>query len=241
MTADDSHEAHRIHQQQVEEYKTCQRCIAQLGLDMQLVDVEHIFGGERVLVYYLAEGRVDFRELVRMLPANFRRGSKCGRSACATRRSSCRLRRLRQGRLLQHSSDADAARVDEDGQAPEGDARSREDLGRCGRLKCCLRYEFDVYEKMQKQLPPIGARVDTPEGRARVIGHEVLSGQVLVETDDRRTKLVDAAQTKPAVGDAPAPSSRRVEALPDRARRAVRGPIARARRPNLRRNPTRDD
>jgi cell fate regulator YaaT (PSP1 superfamily) len=69
--------------------------------------------------------------------------------------------------------------------------------GRCGRLKCCLRFEYQTYEKMQAELPPIGARVLTPEGRARIVGHEILASQVLVETEDRVRKLVDVADVSP--------------------------------------------
>ena len=52
-------------------WKTCQKYVGDLGLAMQLVDVEHIFGGERVVIYYLAENRVDFRELVKLLAGEF--------------------------------------------------------------------------------------------------------------------------------------------------------------------------
>jgi len=65
--------------------------------------------------------------------------------------------------------------------------------GRCGRLKCCLRYEYPTYEGMQKELPSIGSAVDTPDGRGRVVGHEILAAQVIVETADHTRKLVDAA------------------------------------------------
>jgi cell fate regulator YaaT (PSP1 superfamily) len=207
MTAEDGIESTRMREQQVQEYQTCQRCIAQLGLDMQLVDVEHIFGGERILVYYLAEGRVDFRELVRLLAGEFQTRIEmrqigvrdeaklladygdCGKAVCCNTNLtqmppvSMKMAKVQKATL-------DPAKIS----------------GRCGRLKCCLRYEYDVYEKMQKQLPPIGSRVDTPEGRARVVGHEILSGQVLVETDDRRSKLVDAESVAPATGDAPDPA-----------------------------------
>merc|ERR1711964_356269 len=54
-------------------------------------------------------------------------------------------------------------------------------LGRCGRLKCCLRYEYETYEQMQKDLPPVGADIVTDKGRARVLGQEILAGQLLVE------------------------------------------------------------
>jgi cell fate regulator YaaT (PSP1 superfamily) len=69
--------------------------------------------------------------------------------------------------------------------------------GRCGRLKCCLRYEYDTYEQILKELPPLGSAVVTPEGRAKVIGHEILSGQLLIVTEDRRRVLVNLHETSP--------------------------------------------
>jgi cell fate regulator YaaT (PSP1 superfamily) len=70
--------------------------------------------------------------------------------------------------------------------------------GRCGRLKCCLRYEYETYEQIQKELPPVGSPVITPEGPAKVVGHEILTGQVLVTTDDNRRVLVDLEAVTPA-------------------------------------------
>ena len=68
--------------------------------------------------------------------------------------------------------------------------------GRCGRLRCCLRYEYEVYEQMQKELPAVGSMVETPEGEARVIAQEILARQLLVETEDRVRKLVDAVEVE---------------------------------------------
>jgi cell fate regulator YaaT (PSP1 superfamily) len=65
--------------------------------------------------------------------------------------------------------------------------------GRCGRLKCCLRYEYDTYQDLQRDLPPVGADVITNKGRARVLAQEILAGQVLVETEDMRRIVIDAA------------------------------------------------
>ena len=96
---------------------------------MELVDVEHLFGGERIMVYYLAEDRVDFRELVRMLAGEFQ-----------TRIEMRQIGVRDEAKLLADYGDcgkpvccnthlvADAARLDEDGQAAEGHARSDEDL-----------------------------------------------------------------------------------------------------------------
>ena len=65
--------------------------------------------------------------------------------------------------------------------------------GRCGRLKCCLRYEYDTYTEMRRELPPIGSDVITAEGRARVLGQEILTQQVLIETEDHRRIMIDAS------------------------------------------------
>ena len=65
--------------------------------------------------------------------------------------------------------------------------------GRCGRLKCCLRYEYDTYQDLQRDLPPVGADIITNKGRARVLAQEILAGQVLVETEDMRRIVIDAA------------------------------------------------
>jgi cell fate regulator YaaT (PSP1 superfamily) len=66
--------------------------------------------------------------------------------------------------------------------------------GRCGRLKCCLRYEYDTYEALQKDLPPIGSDVVTGKGRGRVLAHEILSSQLLIETEDHRRMLIPASE-----------------------------------------------
>ncbi len=66
--------------------------------------------------------------------------------------------------------------------------------GRCGRLKCCLRYEYDTYEALQKELPPLGSDVVTARGRARVLAQEILAGQLLVETEDHRRVLIDSSE-----------------------------------------------
>ncbi len=194
MTADDANELSRMHQQEKEEREVCLGCIEKLGLEMHLVDVEHLFGGERIVVYYLADGRVDFRELVRMLAGEFQTRIEmrqigvrdeaklmadygdCGNPVCCNNHLasmppvSMKMAKLQKATL-------DPTKIS----------------GRCGRLKCCLRFEYETYEHIQKELPSIGARVLTPEGRGRVVGHEILAGQVLVETEDRVRKLVDLA------------------------------------------------
>src|SRR6185503_17365993 len=64
--------------------------------------------------------------------------------------------------------------------------------GRCGRLKCCLRYEYDIYEELQQELPPVGSDIVTKNGRARVLAQEILSQQLLVAMEDNRRIVIPA-------------------------------------------------
>lgn len=65
--------------------------------------------------------------------------------------------------------------------------------GRCGRLKCCLRYEYDAYEEGRRELPPVGTMVVTQQGQGKVLAHEVLAKMVLVGYDRQRQILTDVS------------------------------------------------
>ncbi len=195
MTADDRRERSRLLDQARGEYQTSSRLIGELKLDMRLVDVEHLFGGERVVVYYLAENRVDFRELVRQLAAEFQTRVEmkqigvrdeakmladygdCGKPVCCnTHLSEMPPVSMKMAKI--QKATLDPTKIS----------------GRCGRLKCCLRYEYDTYESLQKELPPLGSDVVTSTGRARVLAQEILAGQLLVETEDHRRVLISAGE-----------------------------------------------
>jgi cell fate regulator YaaT (PSP1 superfamily) len=195
MTSEDENELNHIQSTEGSEFETCQRYVQQLGLAMQLVDVEHLFGGERIVVYYLAEQRVDFRELVKLLASEFQTRIEmrqigvrdeaklladygdCGKPVCCnTHLSQMPPVSMKMAKL--QKATLDPTKIS----------------GRCGRLKCCLRYEYDTYEELQRELPPVGSDVVTEVGRARVIGQEILSQQVLVQTEDNRRLLIDVAE-----------------------------------------------
>jgi cell fate regulator YaaT (PSP1 superfamily) len=195
MTSEDGNERSRLFDQARNEFQTCLRLIAQEKLDMRLVDVEHVFGGERVVVYYLAENRVDFRELVRQLAAEFQTRVEmrqigvrdeakvladygdCGKPVCCnTHLSEMPPVSMKMAKI--QKATLDPTKIS----------------GRCGRLKCCLRYEYDTYEALQKDLPPVGSDVVTARGRARVLAQEILAGQLLVETEDHRRVLIESSE-----------------------------------------------
>jgi cell fate regulator YaaT (PSP1 superfamily) len=155
MSAEDAHELCRIREQARRELETCQRYIAKLGLLMDLVDVEHLFGGERVIIYYLAENRVDFRELVRLLAGEFQTRIEmrqigvrdeaklladygdCGVPVC------CNTHLVEMPPVSMKMAKLQKATLD-----------PTKISGRCGRLKCCLRYEFELYERKELPLVP---------------------------------------------------------------------------------------
>jgi cell fate regulator YaaT (PSP1 superfamily) len=193
MSGQDTNELAHIEANARQEFHLCLRHIKELALDMQLVDVEHLFGGERIIVYYLAEGRVDFRELVRRLATEFQTRIEmrqigvrdeaklladygdCGKIVCCNSHLvemppvSMKMAKLQKATL-------DPTKIS----------------GRCGRLKCCLRYEYDTYLDLQAALPPVNSEIITSQGRARVLGQEILAQQLLVQMEDSRRLVISA-------------------------------------------------
>ena len=123
MTAEDLNERSHMESQAGKEFEICQEYVKKLELDMELVDIERVFGGERIVVFYLAEERVDFRELVKLLAAEFQTRIEMRQIGVRDEaRLLAGLRGLRQTSLLQHTSLGNAACLNENGQDTKGDA-----------------------------------------------------------------------------------------------------------------------
>lgn len=175
--------------------------IEQSRLQMQLVDVEHLFGGERLVFYYVAETRIDFRELVKALAGRFhmriemrqigvRDEAKfladygdCGKPVC------CNTHLREMPPVSMKMAKLQKATLD-----------PNKISGRCGRLKCCLRYEYDTYEAHRKELPPIGVMVVTKQGQGKILNQELLARKLLVQFEDRRMLVIDAADVLTVLG-----------------------------------------
>jgi len=194
VSDDDARELRKLFEQQRREFDICLERIEELRLDMRLADVERLYGGERVVIYYLAEDRVDFRELVKVLASEFQTRIEmrqigvrdeaklladygdCGKPVCCnTHLSEMPPVSMKMAKLQRATLDPSKI------------------SGRCGRLKCCLRYEYDTYQSLQRDLPPVGSDVVTTTGRGRVLAQEILAGQVLIETEDMRRIVIQAA------------------------------------------------
>ena len=169
---------------------------------MELVDVEHLFGGERIIFYFLAEKRVDFRELVKDLAREYRTRIEmrqigvrdeaklladygdCGKPVCCNTHMtvmppvSMRMAKLQKSTL-------DPSKIS----------------GRCGRLKCCLRFEQDVYEEFQERVAA-GRQpaIVTRKGQGRVLAQEMLARKLLVEFEDGRRIPVAAEEILSRLG-----------------------------------------
>lgn len=176
-------------------FDACIEFIARRRLQMDLVDVEAILGRERMVFYFLSEKRVDFRELVKDLARSLQTRIEmrqigvrdeaklladygdCGRPVCCNTHLS-RMPPVSMKMAKLQKTTLDPSKIS----------------GRCGRLKCCLRYEFDVYQTLERELPAAGSRVVTHRGQGRVIALEVLAQKVVIELEDRRRTVVGRAE-----------------------------------------------
>ena len=163
----------------------CEQVIAEHGLEMKLVDVEYTFDGNKLLFYFTAEGRVDFRELVKDLAARFKTRIElrqigvrdeakmqgglgiCGKEFCCTQ-------------FLDEFVPVSIKMAKEQGLSLNPAKIS----GTCGRLMCCLKYEQDAYEDLTRSTPGVGAYVETPDYKGYVVEVSLLRGILKVRRAD---------------------------------------------------------
>jgi len=196
-TASDISEEKHLRQSAAEEMESCRRFVKELSLPMKIVDADHIFGGERIIFYFMSDGRVDFRELVRKLGAEYQTriemhqiGSRdegrlfadceiCGQQCCCERFLKA-LKPVNMRMAKMQKATLDPSKIS----------------GYCGRLKCCLRYEDATYTQLKKLLPKNGARVKTKYGEGKVIDTQILTQLVVVEHNDGQKIAVGVEELK---------------------------------------------
>ena len=187
----DSVDVRRMRQNREDEkraYHTCQECIARHGLEMKLVEAEYTLDRSKIMFYFTADGRVDFRELVKDLAGIFhtrielrqigvRDESKmigglgiCGQPFCCSR-------------FLKDFQPVSIKMAKEQGLSLNPTKIS----GACGRLMCCLAYEQPAYEYLNRITPGVGSIVKTPEGVGAVVETNVISGTLRVRMDPPAT------------------------------------------------------
>ncbi len=181
-TPDDVSEEQHLTKITDEEIECCERFIKELKLKMKIVDAEHIFGGERIVFYFMADGRIDFRELVRKLAQEYQTriemrqiGSRdeakllgdvesCGQECCCIRFLQL-LKPVNMRMAKMQKATLDPSKIS----------------GYCGRLKCCLRYEDETYTSLKKRLPKRNTWVQAKQGEGKVFEGKVIDAQILTQ------------------------------------------------------------
>jgi len=188
VTHTDEIEERHLAEDAERELQFCKARIAERKLPMKLVEAEHLFGGDRIIFYFLSESRVDFRALVRDLAREFQTRiemrqigvrdearllgdyERCGRPLCCRawikdlEPVSMKMAKIQKATL-------DPTKIS----------------GRCGRLMCCLRYEHATYRELAKRLPRKNTIVGTVQGRGKVVSSDVVTqiAGVLLESGTR--------------------------------------------------------
>ena len=166
-------------------YDICTEKIAEHGLDMQLVSAEVAFDGSKILFYFTADERVDFRELVKNLASVFH-------TRIELRQIGVRDKAKMVGGLGICGRPFCCASFLDDFQPVSIKMAKTQNLslnptkisGTCGRLMCCLKYEQDAYEDLIRTSPRLDSFVDTPEGRGTVVEIDLLRQRVKVRMED---------------------------------------------------------
>ena len=183
--------------QEKEAFKVCEKKIKEHGLPMKLMDVEFKFDKSKILFFFTADGRIDFRDLVKDLAAIYKTrielrqvgvrdevkrlggNGVCGRELCCCS-------------FLGNFETVSIKMAKEQNISLNPSKIS----GNCGRLMCCLKYEQEAYEEKLKKLPNIGAIVKTPEGQGEVDGVETLKEIVKVKIKDGEIYKFKRFETK---------------------------------------------
>lgn len=183
-TADDMKTVEENKIKEKEAFKICEQKIAKHKIEMKLIDVEYTFDGGKILFYFTADGRVDFRELVKDLASVFRTRIElrqigvrdeskmigglgiCGRPFCCNT-------------FLGEFQPVSIKMAKEQGLSLNPVKIS----GTCGRLMCCLKYEQDAYEHLLRITPKTGAVVETAGGKGVVVDSNIITGTLKVKLD----------------------------------------------------------
>ncbi|MCG3137878.1 MAG: hypothetical protein HJJLKODD_01733 [Phycisphaerae bacterium] len=202
-TLDDLNEDRHIREQALLKKKRCQELARHHLLPMKVVECEHLFGGERLIFYFMSDNRIDFRDLVKDLAREYHTriemrqiGARdearlvadyetCGQECCCKTFLKT-LKPISMKMAKQQKATLDPSKVS----------------GRCGRLKCCLRYEHETYEELDSKLPRLGLIIRTSHGEGVVVDRQILTQLIQIETADQRRLTVVVEDIQEILGPA---------------------------------------
>ena len=201
LTEDDMRAEEGIKRTEMEAFDFCLKRIQERNLPMKLVEVESLFDGSKMIFYFTADNRVDFRELVKDLVQKYKTRIElrqigvrnetrifggvgiCGREICCST-------------FLQNLDTVSVKMAKEQNMLLNPEKIS----GICGRLMCCLSYEYENYLRLKKFMPKTGKTIDTPQGRGKVIRQNLLQGCYSVILEDGKEveiEVRDREEEKP--------------------------------------------
>jgi cell fate regulator YaaT (PSP1 superfamily) len=176
-----------------ETLENCKKFVEKNQLEMKLIDVQFSFDGKKVTFAFIADGRVDFRPLVKDLTRQYQKSIRlqqlgvrdeakingdigsCGIAQCCKTHLKVLGNVNAEQAELQQVSHRGAERLS----------------GICGRLKCCLRYENDLYKELSHKFPAIGSKVKTPRGKGEVINWHILKQSVGIRLEEDKDTIVE--------------------------------------------------
>ncbi len=173
-----------------EALRFCKKRVSERKMEMKLVRAEYLFDGSKIVFYFTADGRVDFRELVRDLAQHFRtriemrqigvrdEAKMVGGLGCCGRELCCCS-------YLRSFAPVSVKMAKAQGLALNPSKIS----GQCGRLLCCLGYEYETYNELRKNMPKCGKKLNLPDGPADVISLNILAQTVTVADKDGRREV----------------------------------------------------
>ncbi|MDI6733474.1 MAG: regulatory iron-sulfur-containing complex subunit RicT [Planctomycetota bacterium] len=191
MTLEDFKEVDKTNKEKIPQLmEYAKKQIETLGLDMKISLIDYLFGGEKIIFYFASKGKVDFRELVKVLGQEYKTriemkqiGARdearlladighCGYELC------CRTFIKEMGTVTMKMAKNQKASLD-----------PLKISGLCGRLMCCLRYEDAIYTELRKNLPRKGTIIKTTQGTGEVVDLEVLAQKAIVELEEGETRI----------------------------------------------------
>lgn len=196
-TPEDDKTVEQNKKKEAEAFEMCRKKIEKHGLEMKLIDVEYTFDHNKILFYFTADGRIDFRELVRDLASVFKTRIElrqigvrdeakmigglgvCGRVLCCNSYLGD-FEPVSIKMVKEQSLSLNPAKIS----------------GTCGRLMCCLKNEQAVYEALHKKIPSAGSLVETEDGKGTVNSVNVLKGIVTVTIGEGENKTIKNYEAK---------------------------------------------
>lgn len=182
---EDFHQREKNINTEKQAHSYCLKCIDELGLKMNLFSVESSFDASKLTFFFTSEGRVDFRELVKLLVKKFgvriemrqvgirNQAKMCGGIGRCGREICCSA-------FIEKFGPVSIRMAKEQGLSLNPTKIS----GQCGRLMCCLTFEYEMYKKIKSQFPKIGETIKTKNGDGKVVRHNTIFNRIAIRLDD---------------------------------------------------------